>query len=230
MLDRRLRRTVDPVLISAAAVLHRRGIGADAVTMAACLIGLTGAGLIAAGHPLLGLAGFLLGRLLDGLDGALARMTAPTDRGGFLDIVLDFLVYGAVPLAFAFLDPARNALAAAVLLASFLVNGIALMAFALMDERRGVCDGREGRKVFPLSRRPRRGNTDYCRRRAVLPFPRHLRSTCTRLCKLMLRLSRRPHHPRLSATGTAWLNAPGQERAFPASHPSQRHAWSNLHG
>lgn len=148
MLDRRLRRTVDPVLISAAAVLHRRGIGADAVTMAACLIGLTGAGLIAAGHPLLGLAGFLLGRLLDGLDGALARMTAPTDRGGFLDIVLDFLVYGAVPLAFAFLDPARNALAAAVLLASFLVNGIALMAFALMDERRGVATAEKGAKSF----------------------------------------------------------------------------------
>ncbi len=52
-------------------------------------------------------------RLADGLDGELARVTAPTDRGAFLDITLDFLFYASVPLAFAWADPAANALAAA---------------------------------------------------------------------------------------------------------------------
>lgn len=43
----------------------------------------------------------LASRLCDGLDGAVARLTQPTDRGGFLDISLDFLFYPAIPLAFA---------------------------------------------------------------------------------------------------------------------------------
>jgi phosphatidylglycerophosphate synthase len=37
------------------------------------------------------LAAILLNRLLDGLDGALARRRGLTDAGGFLDISLDFL-------------------------------------------------------------------------------------------------------------------------------------------
>jgi hypothetical protein len=53
-----------------------------------------------------GLALLLASRLCDGLDGALARLTRPTDRGAFLDITLDFLFYASVPLAFALADPA----------------------------------------------------------------------------------------------------------------------------
>mgnify|MGYP000952187749 CR=1 FL=1 len=61
-----------------------------------------------------------------------------TDRGGFLDITLDFLFYASVPLAFAWLDPARNALAAALLLAAFIGTGSSFLAFALLAERRGL--------------------------------------------------------------------------------------------
>jgi phosphatidylglycerophosphate synthase len=56
-----------------------------------------------------GLALLLASRLMDGLDGAVARLTAPTDRGAFLDITLDFLFYASIPLAFALADPAANA-------------------------------------------------------------------------------------------------------------------------
>jgi len=66
----------------------------------------------------LGAALILVSRLLDGLDGAVARATTPTDRGGFLDITLDFLFYASIPLAFAVARPDANALAAAVLLAA----------------------------------------------------------------------------------------------------------------
>ena len=37
-----------------------------------------------------GLALLLASRLADGLDGPVARLTAPTDRGAFLDITLDW--------------------------------------------------------------------------------------------------------------------------------------------
>jgi phosphatidylglycerophosphate synthase len=79
----------------------------------------------------------LLNRLCDGLDGAVARLGKPTDRGAFLDVTLDFLFYAGVPLAFAFCDPPRNALAAAVLLAAFIGTGVSFLAFAIMAEKRG---------------------------------------------------------------------------------------------
>ena len=60
----------------------------------------------------------LLNRLLDGLDGAVARAAGSTDLGGFLDITMDFLVYSAIPFAFVLKDPG-NALAAAFLIFSF---------------------------------------------------------------------------------------------------------------
>jgi phosphatidylglycerophosphate synthase len=67
-----------------------------------------------------------------------ARATTPTDRGGFLDITLDFLFYAAIPLAFALADPAANALPAAVLLASFIGTGSSFLAFAIVAAQRGL--------------------------------------------------------------------------------------------
>src|SRR5262249_33295944 len=85
-------------------------------------------------------------RICDGLDGAVARATQRTDRGAFLDITLDFLVYAAVPLAFATWNPQANALPAAFLLASFVGNGSAFLAFSIMAERHGLVTTRQGQK------------------------------------------------------------------------------------
>jgi phosphatidylglycerophosphate synthase len=73
-----------------------------------------------------GLLLFLLSRIADGLDGAVARATMPTDQGGFLDIALDFFVYAAIPLAFAVYDPSSNAFGAGVALAILAEKSIAL--------------------------------------------------------------------------------------------------------
>jgi phosphatidylglycerophosphate synthase len=146
MLDGRMRRLIDPVLGRVTGHVAARGITADQLTIAGCGLGLTGAIAIAAGLPLAGLVLFLAGRVLDGLDGAVARISGVTNRGAYLDIVLDFAVYAAIPLAFALLDPARNALAAAALLAAFLVNGAAFLGFALMAERLGFETRAQGEK------------------------------------------------------------------------------------
>lgn len=86
-----------------------------------------------------GLALVLLGlnRLADGLDGAIARINGPTDRGAFLDIALDFVFYALFPLGFALADPA-HALPAAVLIASFVGTGSSFLAFASLAARRGL--------------------------------------------------------------------------------------------
>ena len=138
MLDRAAIAWLKPGLERMARGLVRNGIGADAITWCGFGFGLAAAGLIAFGQPLPGLALLLASRLLDGLDGAVARLTAPTDRGAFLDITLDFLFYASIPLAFAIADPAANALPAAVLLAAFMGTASSFLAFAVLAERRGL--------------------------------------------------------------------------------------------
>ncbi len=144
MLDRFAIGWLKPGLDRAAALFVRAGVAADAVTWAGFAIGMGAALAITQRQFELGLALLLVSRLADGLDGAVARLTAPTDRGAFLDITLDFLFYASVPLAFAFADPGANALAAAMLLAAFVGTGSGFLAYAVMAERRQLAS-----KTFP---------------------------------------------------------------------------------
>ena len=148
MLDGRLKKRLDPALDALARALGRAGFGADAVTATGFVLGLGAALAVAFGIYGLGLGLILLSRLADGLDGALARQTRPTDLGGYLDIVLDFIFYGAIPLGFALADPAANALPAAVLLMSFYANGASFLAFALMAEKRKLVTTARGPKAL----------------------------------------------------------------------------------
>ena len=146
MIDANIRRLIDPPLAHAGQLLAAAGIGANAVTIGGCLVGLAAALAVSAGQFYIALALLLANRIADGLDGAIARATRPTDRGAFLDIALDFLVYAAVPLGFAAWSPHANAFAAAFLLASFVANGSAFLAFSIMAEKRGITTTRQGQK------------------------------------------------------------------------------------
>ena len=146
MFDARLRGWIDPPLNTAGRLLARAHIGADEVTLTAFVCGIMGAVAIVFNEMWVALGLILLGRLLDGLDGAIARATNTTDRGGFLDIALDFIFYGSVPLAFAMLDPWHNALPAAGLIASFYANGAVFLAFAIMAQKRGLETKLQGTK------------------------------------------------------------------------------------
>jgi phosphatidylglycerophosphate synthase len=136
MLDGLMRRLLDPALDRTGRALAAAHVPADALTFAGLACGLASALAIASGADGLALLALGLNRLLDGLDGAVARATARTDRGGFLDIVCDFASYGAIPLAFAIRDPEANALAATALLFSFYVNGATFLAFAALAAKR----------------------------------------------------------------------------------------------
>jgi phosphatidylglycerophosphate synthase len=138
MLDRACLALLKPVMQRVAGWLVRLGVSADQLTLAGFAVGMAAAAAIVLEAPRLALALMLLSRLADGLDGAVARLTQPTDRGAFLDIALDFLFYASIPLAFAVADPASNALPAAVLLAAFLGTGSSFLAFSVLAERRGM--------------------------------------------------------------------------------------------
>lgn len=148
MFDARLRPWIDPPLDVCGRWIAARGIHADQVTLASLAIGLGAACCVTVGWFTTALLLILLCRLGDGLDGAVARASVASARGGFLDITCDFAFYAALPLAFALHDPGRNALAAAVLLASFLANGSAFLAYAIAAEKRAMTTTHQGLKSF----------------------------------------------------------------------------------
>ena len=138
MFDRILNNALQRPLTRLAGVLVRRGWRADQVTWVGFALGLCAVPLIALGHTHWALLAMALNRLADGLDGSIARLTQPTDRGAFLDISLDFLFYASIPLAFALADPQANALAAAVLIYSFIGTASSFLAFAVLAAKRGL--------------------------------------------------------------------------------------------
>jgi phosphatidylglycerophosphate synthase len=137
MFDAKVLALTKPAVDRIATRLHRAGITANQISIVGFGFGLLAAVLIASGEIRWALVPLLLNRLLDGLDGAVARLGTTSDRGAFLDITLDFLFYAAIPLAFAFCNPANNALAAAILLAAFIGTGVSFLAFAIIAEKRG---------------------------------------------------------------------------------------------
>ncbi len=142
MLDRYTTALIKPSVDALARALHGLGVGANALTLIGFGLGLGAAVAIVfsaeSGPMWLALALLLASRVLDALDGAVARLTAPTDAGGYLDITLDFLFYASIPLAFAVHNPGQNALPAAVLLAAFIGTGSSFLAFAALAAKRGL--------------------------------------------------------------------------------------------
>ena len=138
MLDRKLLSVGKPALQWLARGLLSCGVSSNTVTLSGFVIGLLAVPLLAFHQTAWALLAIALNRWCDGLDGTLARLTKPTDQGGFLDIVLDFLFYSAVPLGFALADPQANALPAAVLIYAFIGTGTSFLAFAVIAAKRGL--------------------------------------------------------------------------------------------
>ena len=111
-----------------------------AITLLAVVPGLGAAWAAAAGAPWLAVSLWLANRLLDGLDGTLARRRGQqSELGAYADIMLDMVVYAAVPLGIAAAQGTRAAfVAGAVLLAAFYVNAISWSYLSALLERRSA--------------------------------------------------------------------------------------------
>ncbi len=147
MLDAKLRPLIDPPLNRIGRMLAGLGVTANGLTFTGLVLGLAGAAAIALGHPGWGLALILANRLCDGLDGAVARASGPSDLGGYFDIVADFAFYVAVPVGFGVMA-AANTLPALVLAASFVLTGVSFLAFAVIAAKRGATTEAHGKKSF----------------------------------------------------------------------------------
>jgi phosphatidylglycerophosphate synthase len=146
MLDAVIRPYMNKPLEAAAKRAVALGISANAATAAGFALGMVAAGFIAAEYYWAGLGLMLVSRFMDGLDGAIARLTRLTDVGGFLDITLDFIFYASVVFAFALAAPEKNALAAAFLAASFMAPASTFLTYAIFAQKHGITTEIRGAK------------------------------------------------------------------------------------
>lgn len=137
MLDRSLRTVKDRALHPVAARLARR-VSAGWLTAFALLAALSAAGAAAASLTIASLLLWWLSRLLDGVDGPVARARGQQrDLGGYLDILGDSVGYALIPIgiAIARADIAVWA-ACAALLAAFYLNTLSWTYLAAVAEKR----------------------------------------------------------------------------------------------
>lgn len=145
MLDKSVRRVMRPALAAAVRPLAAAGVRPNHLTAAALLVALAAAGLAAAGQTWTAAALWIVSRIVDGLDGELARVAVPQGRssthdpdlGGYFDIIGDFAAYAAIPVGVAIAQPDAR-LAMVFLLATYYLNGSAFLAFSSIAERRGI--------------------------------------------------------------------------------------------
>jgi len=147
MFDAQLRPLIDRLLNPIGRGLVALGMTANQVTMIGAAFGLIAAGCVAAGLFYLALWFVIANRVIDGLDGAVARASRSSDFGGYLDIVSDFIFYSAIPLAFAVAQP-ETALAAAFLIFSFIGTATSFLGFAILAEKHHVTTQIRGKKAF----------------------------------------------------------------------------------
>ena len=149
MLDKFVTPYIKPILTPVVELLDKRGIHPDQVTLVGFVIGLLAVPLLAAQLWGAALIMIILNRILDGLDGALARhQKSSSSAGGYLDICVDFLFYAAIPVGFALANPAVNALPAVILLCVFIGTGSTFLAFAIPAEKLNLARPQFANKSF----------------------------------------------------------------------------------
>ncbi|MCQ3979886.1 MAG: CDP-alcohol phosphatidyltransferase family protein [Anaerolineae bacterium] len=136
MLDNALRHFKDRLLDPLARSLPRAA--PIAITLIALVVGLVGIMLLTQQYYGWGLICWLLNRLLDGLDGSVARVhQRQSDWGGYVDILSDYVVYAGFPVALVIGTPSSGGyLSLAFLLACFYVNTASWMYLAAILEKR----------------------------------------------------------------------------------------------
>lgn len=147
MIDARIRPLIDPPLNRAARSFAARGVAPNRLTGAALAFSFGAfAALFLHLYPL-ALLCIACNRLMDGVDGPVARITGATDLGAFYDILGDFIFYAGSVFFFAAGRP-DMALPAAFLIFSFVGSGSSFLAFAIVAAKHGITHERQGRKSF----------------------------------------------------------------------------------
>lgn len=146
MLDRVLRLPKEKLLVPAA---QRLNMAPNWVTFAALVLGLVSAFGATQGWYIFALCFWLANRIVDGLDGEIARLyQRQSDLGAYFDIMTDLLIYALLPLALVWANATPSlCLALAVLISSFYLNAGSWMYLSSILEKRGQGAKQQGEKT-----------------------------------------------------------------------------------
>ena len=145
-------------ILGAVARMVPLSISANMVTVLSLPLGLASAAAATQGWWTIGLFLFAANRVLDGLDGLIAHQrNSQTDFGAYLDIMVDFAVYSAIPtgiwygVAGSTITPPVSVLPLIVLLSVFYMNAASWMYLAATLEKRrhGSTEHRRTSLVMP---------------------------------------------------------------------------------
>lgn len=141
MLDKILRSPKEKVLGSLTH-LPLQFIHPTTITSIGLGCGLVAGITISQGWYVWGLSLWVVNRILDGLDGTIARLyNKQSDLGAYLDILADFVVYAVIPLSLALsldssIDASAVYLSLAFLFACFYINSASWMYLSALLEKR----------------------------------------------------------------------------------------------
>ena len=137
MIDQYTIKIFKPFLELVASIFYKIGINANYVSLFGLILSFLSFYLILKDLNVIALFLFLLGRILDGIDGIIANKTKITEFGGFIDIVFDFISYSLVPLAFILKDNS-NAIFGSILLATFFGTSSTFFGIAIFEKNKFI--------------------------------------------------------------------------------------------
>jgi len=144
MVDEQLRKVKDRILFLVAGPRIER-IPPNIITTAGFSVGLICAVFLYFGCNLIAFFLWIFNRIIDGLDGYVARQNGnQTDFGGYYDIITDFIIYALLPGVIALRENSLTvSLLVVLLLGVFYVNGASWMYLSgLLQKRRGGMAGK----------------------------------------------------------------------------------------
>lgn len=140
MIDKFLRPLKDRIFLPLA---EKAGnyLSPNHISVIGFIFGLSACIMILLSHLYAGLMFWLLNRIIDGLDGTVARLTGKeSDWGGYLDIMLDFILYATIPLCFTLIYSSGplTYIALSVMLGIFYINAASWMYLSAVQEKRSL--------------------------------------------------------------------------------------------
>lgn len=137
MIDTIARARVLPLIDSMAVRVLQSGLTANKLTLIAFALGLAGCFTVGMQSYALGLALLLAGRFVDGLAGSVARTNGITEKGTVLDVLCDYIIFGAFAFLFS-LSMTSTMLASTLLIFSYLAMGMAYLAHAWVLAKKNI--------------------------------------------------------------------------------------------
>lgn len=147
MLDSLIRPYIDPLLNKAAEKINAYKVPADFITLGGFAAGMVGCFCVANQSYMVAFALLVINRILDGLDGPLARIQGPSDVGAYLDTVCDMVVYASFVFFFIIPFPMER-MAGAFVLFSYIGTAVTFLAYAVTAEKHGLSTEVNGKKSF----------------------------------------------------------------------------------